>query len=148
MRDKNRTSQHSVFVVAPALILPDPTVDGLRTYHLFPPQPEPTADLLRTVLPVDDEPPDGPLHPIGELQVVSPGLHPPFVLLLCQLPSVPMVATPAAVPANLTAHRACIDSNHFADLPQAHRCLQQRLNRISLLPCQMLVSHPLSLFWL
>ena len=29
----------------------------------------------------------------------------------------------------------CTDSNHFPYLPQAHRCLQQRLNRISLLPC-------------
>jgi len=77
-------------VVAPALLLPDPTVDCLCAYHLFPLQPEPTADLLRTVLAVDDEPPDGPLHLIGEFQVVSPGLHPPFVLLLGQLPSVPM----------------------------------------------------------
>ena len=135
-------------IVAPALLLPDPPVDRLRTYHLFPLQPEPTANLLRTVLAIDDEPPHCPLHLVGELQVMAPDLHPPFVLLLGQLPSVPMVATHIAVPVNLTAHRTCTDSNHFPYLPQAHRCLQQRLNRISLLPCQMLVSYPLSLFWL
>ena len=133
-------------VIAPALLLPDPPVDRLRTYHLFPLQPEPAANLLRTVLAVDDEPSHGSFPLVGELQVVSPGLHPPFVLLLGQLPSIPMVATTVAVPANLTAHRACTDSNHFPYFPQAHRCLQQRLNRISLLPCQMLISHPLSLF--
>ena len=92
-------------VVAPALLLPDPPVDSLRTDHLFPLQPEPTADLLRTVLAVDDETPYRPLQLVGELQVVSPGLHPPFVLLLRQLPSVPMVATHIAIPADLTAHR-------------------------------------------
>ena len=101
------------FVVTPALLLPYPPVDCLRTYHLFPLQPEPTANLLRTVLAVDDEPSHGSFPLVGELQVVSPGLHPPFVLLLGQLPSIPMVATPVAVPANLTAHRACTDSNHF-----------------------------------
>ena len=93
-------------VVAPALLLPDPPVDSLRTYHLFPLQPEPAAVFLRTVLAVDDETPYRPLHLVSELQVVSPDLHPPFVLLLGQLPSVPMVATHIAVPANLTAHRA------------------------------------------
>ena len=135
-------------VVAPALLLPDPPVDRLRTYHLFPLQPEPAADLLRTVLAVDDEPPHGPLLLISELQVVSPDLHPPFVLLLGQLPSLPMVATHIAVPANLTAHRACTDPYHFSYLPQVHRCLQQHLYCISLFPCQMLVAHPLSLFCL
>ena len=95
--------------IPPALLLPDPTVNSLRTHHLFP-------------------------------------LHPPFVFLLGQLPSVPMVATHIAVPANLTAHRACTDSNHFLYLPQAHLRLQQHLYCISLLPRQMLVSHPLSLF--
>ena len=108
-------------VVTPALLLPDPPVNRLRTYHLFPLQPEPTADLLRTVLAIDDETPYGPLHLVSELQVVSPDLHPPFVLLLGQLPSVPMLATHIAVPANLTAHRACTDSNHFPYLPKAHR---------------------------
>ena len=104
-------------VVATALLLPDPPVDCLRTYHLFPLQPEPTADLLRTVLAIHDEPPHGPLHLVGELQVVAPGLHPPFVLLLGQLPSVPMVATPIAVPANLTAHCTRTDTYHFTYLP-------------------------------
>ena len=65
----------SHLVIAPALLLPDPPIDRLRTYHLFPLQPEPAADLLRTVLAVDDEPSHGPLHLVGELQVVSPGLY-------------------------------------------------------------------------
>ena len=104
-------------VVAPALLLPDPTVNSLCTYHLFPLQPEPAADLLRTVLAVDDETPYRPLHLVSELQVVSPDLHPPFVLLLGQLPLVPMVATHIAVPSNLTAHRTCADPNHFSYLP-------------------------------
>ena len=97
-------------IVAPALLLPDPPVDRLRTYHLFPLQPEPTANLLRTVLAIDDEPPHCPLHLVGELQVMAPDRHPPFVLLLGQLPSVPMLATHIAVPVNLTAHRTCTDS--------------------------------------
>ena len=122
-------------VVATALLLPYPPVDCLRTYHLFPLQPEPAADLLRTVLAVDDEPSHGSFPLVGELQVVSPGLHPPFVLLLGQLPSVPMEASHIAVPANLTAHRACTDSDYFSDLPQTHLGLQQCFYRISLLPC-------------
>ena len=100
------------------------------------------------VLAVDDEPSDGSLHIISELQVVSPVLHPPFVLLLRQPPSVPVVSSHIAVSTDLTAYRTCTDPDHFSYLPQAHRCLQQRIYRISLLLSQMLVSHPLSLFWL
>ena len=62
-------------VVAPALLLPYPTVDRLRAYHLFPLQLGPAADLLRTVLVVDDEPSHGPFHLVSELQVVSSCLH-------------------------------------------------------------------------
>ena len=61
-------------VVAPALLLPDPTVDCLR----IPFQPETAADLLRAVLAVDDEPSHGPFHLVGVLQVVSSCLHPSF----------------------------------------------------------------------
>ena len=138
----------SHLVVAPALLLPDPTVDGLCAYHFFPLQPEPAADLLRTVLAVDDEPPHGPFHLVGELQVVPPYLHPPLILLLSQLPSIPVVSSHVTVPTDLTAYRTCTDPDHFSYLPQAHRCLQQRIYRISLLISQMLVSHPLSLFYL
>ena len=104
-------------VVATALLLPYPLVDRLRSYHLFPLQPEPAADLLRTILAVDDEPSDGSLHIISELQVVSPDLHPPFVLLLSQLPSVPVVSSHVAVSTDLTAHRTCTNPDHFSNLP-------------------------------
>lgn len=60
----------SHLIIAPALLLPDPTVDGLRTYHLFPLQPEPAADLLRTVLAVDDEPTYCPFHLVGESKCI------------------------------------------------------------------------------
>ena len=97
---------------------------------------------------LDDEPPHGPFHLVGELQVVPPYLHPPLILLLSQLPSVPVVSSHVTVPTDLTAYRTCTDPDHFSYLPQAHWCLQQRIYRISLLLSQMLVSHPLSLFYL
>ena len=64
-----------------------------------------------------------------------PCLHPSFTLLLSKVPSVPMVASHIAVPPDLTAHCTCTDPDYFSYLPHAHRRLQQRLNRISLLPC-------------
>ena len=120
----------SHLVIAPALLLPNPTIDGLCAYHLFPLRTEPPANLLRTVLAVDDEPSDGSLHIISELQVVSPVFHPPFVFFLSQLPSVPMVSSHVAVPPDLTAHRACTDPDHFSYLPEAHRRLQEPFHSI------------------
>ena len=97
--------------VSKTYLLPDPAVDRLRTHYLFPLQPEPTANLLRTVLAVDDEPPYRSLHLIGELQVVSPDLHLLFVLHLSQLPSVPVIPAHVAVPPDLAAHRTRTDSS-------------------------------------
>ena len=66
---------------------------------------------FRNVLAVDDEPPHGPLHLVSELQVVSPDLHPPFVLLLGQLPSVPMVADSKVIPSGFKALHFRVESS-------------------------------------
>ena len=136
----------SHLVITTALLLSDPTVDGLCADHLFSLQLETPTDLLRTVVVVDDEPSNGTFHLIGEFQVVSPRLYPSLILLLCRFPLVTVITTHIDVPPNLTAHRSGTDPDYFSHLPLAHRCLQRRRYRISLLPRQMLVSHPQSLF--